>query len=277
VSEDAVVRDDHGTLLLLEDYARGAELPADQVWALEVHLETCGRCRGTLADVVAGRCAPVAGLVGRVWTAVDAAAAPRRPRPAWRRWVRPLSTWATPAMAPWLGGILLVVLLAWLVDFLGGPGQPGVSVLTLVAPVAPLLGIAAAWSRGLDPAHEVVAGTPRAGLQLVLRRTTAVLVVVIPPLLVGNWLTGTTSVLWLLPCLVFSLATLALGSLVGLLRAAVGLLVLWVALVLLPSLLTGGVPVALRPVSVPGWIVAAVLGAALVAVRLPAFRRLADR
>ena len=63
---------------------------------------------------------------------------------------------------------------------------PGPSLLLLLAPVAPLLGVAAAWARGTDPAYELVAATPRAGLYLVLRRTLAVLVVVIPALTVAG-------------------------------------------------------------------------------------------
>lgn len=87
-------------------------------------------------------------------------------------------------MAPWLAMVLAVTLLALLLD-LTELGSGRVSLMLLLAPVLPVGGVAASWSRDLDPAYELTASTPRAGLQLVLRRTAAVLAVVIPTLLAG--------------------------------------------------------------------------------------------
>ncbi len=111
------------------------------------------------------------------------------------------------------------------------------SLVLLVAPVAPLLGVAAVWSAGLDPAHELVVASPRAGLYMVLRRTLAVLVVVIPALTVAGWLAGASPARWLLPCLAFTAGALALGELIGLRWAAGGLALAWTAGVIAPSVL----------------------------------------
>ncbi|HEY4024643.1 MAG TPA: zf-HC2 domain-containing protein [Pseudonocardiaceae bacterium] len=262
---------EHGSLTLLESYVRGEDLVTDQVWAIEVHLESCARCRRVVAAAMPSRSVEV---LDQVWSAVDTLARPRVHRSAWRRWVGWLSRWASPAMTPWLGMTLVVLTLALLADLAGLPMAPHLSLLTLLAPVAPLLGIAAAWAKGLDPVQELVAATPRAGLYLVLRRTVAVLVVVIPLLLLANWLTGATSVLWLLPCLAFTIGTLALGALIGIFRAAIILIGLWSALVLLPSLATDQLSILLQPTSLPGWIAAVVVGAALLGTRIPAYNRL---
>lgn len=251
----------------LRRYADGDDLPADLLWAAEVHLESCAECRSRLAE----RADRVAPLVDQVWAAVEPAAtgvpAPRR-----RRWA---VTWATPAMTPWLGMTVLVTLLTLFADRLTGAAYP--SLVLLLAPVAPVAGVAAAWARGLDPAHELVAATPRAGLYLVLRRTVAVLVVVIPPLTVAGWLTGASPVRFLVPCLAFTAATLALGGFVGVRRVAVGLTAGWVALVVAPSLVTARTPVVLEPVALWTWAAVVVAGAGVVWFHGTAFTRLERR
>jgi hypothetical protein len=141
----------------------------------------------------------------------------------------------------------------------------------LLAPVAPLLGVAAAWSRGLDPAHELVTASPRAGLYLVLRRTLAVLVVVIPALAGAGWLVGTSPARWLLPCLAFTAGALALGEVVGLHRAASGLALAWTAVVVAPSLVTARTPVLLEPASLPAWAALTALVAVVAVLRRDAY------
>ena len=106
----------------------------------------------------------------------------------------------------------------------------------------------------MDPAHELVVASPRAGLYLVLRRTLAVLVVVIPALAVAGWLAGASPARWLLPCLAFTAGALALGELIGLRRAAAVLALAWTAGVIAPSVLTDRSPLVLEPASLPYWV-----------------------
>ena len=250
----------HASDDLLRGYADGDTLAADVVWAVEVHLETCADCRARLA----AQAEAVTPLLDRVWADLDPAPAPAPMRR--RRW---LATWATPAMGPWLLMTAMVTLLALVADRVIPPPYP--SLALLLAPIAPVAGVAAAWARGLDPAHELVAATPRAGLYLVLRRTVAVLAVVIPLLAVATW---TSPLRWLLPCLAFTVATLALGAFTGVRRAAVVLVAGWALLVIGPSLVTARPPAVLEPAALGVWAAVLVAGAAVVRLRAAVYTRL---
>lgn len=251
----------HASLQLLHRYAdNDPALRADTVWAVEVHLESCAECRARLAMEATF----VAPLVDRVWAAI---VPDTTPKPVRRR--RRLAAWATPAMVPWLAMTILVTLFALIADRVIAPPYP--SLALLLAPIAPVAGVAAAWARGLDPAHELVAATPRAGLYLVLRRTLAVLAVVIPLMAVA---TGTSPLRWLIPCLTFTVLTLALGGFVGVHRAAVGLITAWAALVIGPSVVTARPPAVLEPAALGVWAAVLVAGAAVVRLRASVYTRL---
>jgi hypothetical protein len=253
------MRSGHLSAPLLDRYATGGErIGADVLWALEAHLEACADCRARLAEAVARQSPDTVALLARVHASLDAEVARSARMPA----RRPLRArlrgralwWAPPALLPRLAMTVLVVAVALGLDLaadLDGGRLP--SLVLLVAPVAPLLGVAAAWSRGLDPAHELACASPRAGLAMVLRRTLAVLAVVIPVLAAGGMLVGASPARWLLPCLAFTAGALALGELVGLHRAAIGLAVGWVAVAVAPSLITARTSLLLAPASLPGW------------------------
>lgn len=257
---------EHASARLIDGYARGdTDLAADELWALEAHLEGCRVCRDRLSAAVTAEAPATAALTEAVRSALApqlAAATPAPPRRRLARW----SAWTTPAMTPWLATILAVSLLALLLDAIG-PGSGRVSLVLLLAPVLPVGGVAASWSRGLDPAYELTASTPRAGLQLVLRRTASVLIVVIPTLLVGGWVTGVTAAQWLLPCLAFTALTLALGGVVGVTRAAVALVTVWAAVVAGPTLATSRTAFVLRTEGLPVWGLLLALGVAVVIAR----------
>ncbi|MFJ9948831.1 zf-HC2 domain-containing protein [Kitasatospora sp. NPDC091207] len=261
---------DHASTRLIDDYARGdAAMAADTVWALEAHLETCATCRGRLAAAVATGAPGIAALVDTVRAGLEPrlVAAGRAPARRFRpRWV---SAWMTPAMTPWLVMTVTVVLLALLLDVAGPPSLLGdASPVLLVAPVLPLCGVAASWSRGLDPVYELTASTALAGLPLVLRRTTAVLLVALPGLLLEGWLTGAmTAAQWLLPSLAFTSTALALGSVVGVTRAAAALVALWGVVVVGPAWSSGHAPLVLEADRLPFWGLLLALGVAAVIAR----------
>jgi hypothetical protein len=251
----------HASPTLLRRYADGdPTLAADAVWAVEVHLESCADCREQLA----AEAPAVAPLVDQVWAAIELDTVPVPPKRM--RW---LATWATPAMVPWLAMTILVAVIALVADRMVSAAYP--SITLLLAPVAPVAGVAAAWAKGLDPAHELVAATPRAGLYLVLRRTVAVLVVVIPLMAVATW---TSPARWLLPCLAFTVATLALGGFFGLRRAATGLVTVWVGFVVGPSLLAQRTPALLEPAALGLWAAVLVAGAVVVRLRATVYTQL---
>ncbi|MCX4674901.1 zf-HC2 domain-containing protein [Streptomyces sp. NBC_01433] len=265
---------EHASARLIDGYARGdTELVADEVWALEAHLEGCRVCRDRLSAAVTVEAPALVALTDAVWSDLEHELAAAVPAPSRRRRTR-LSAWATPAMTPWLAMVLAVTALALLLDLVGpGPGQ--VSLVLLVAPLLPVCGVAASWSRGLDPAYELTASTPRAGLQLVLRRTASVLAVVIPALLAGGWATGVTAAQWLLPCLAFTSMTLALGGVIGVTRAAVAMVAAWAVVVAAPTLATSRTAAALQEGGLPVWALILALGVAVVIARRGAYTVLA--
>ncbi|MFF3138623.1 zf-HC2 domain-containing protein [Streptomyces mirabilis] len=262
---------EHASMRIIDGYARGGtDLAADEVWALEAHLEACGVCRDRLSTAVTAEAPAVAALVGTVWSSLEPQLAAIATMPRQRRWSSRLSRWMTPTMVPWLAMVVSVTLLALLLD-LADTGSGEVSLVLLLAPILPVLGVAASWSRGLDPAYELTASAPRAGLYLVLRRTASVLAVVVPALLVAGWVTGVTAAQWLLPCLAFTSTTLALGGVVGVTRAAVALAAVWAGAVVAPTLATSRTTFALQTGSLPVWGLVLAFGTAVVIARRGAY------
>ncbi|MEV7391034.1 zf-HC2 domain-containing protein [Streptomyces sp. NPDC091215] len=261
----------HASKRIIEGYVRGgAGLSADEVWAVEAHLELCRVCRDRLSAAVGAGVPAVASLVDTVWSVLEPRLAVTATMPRRRRWSAPLSRWMTPTMVPWLAMVVGVTLLALLLD-LSDTGSGEVSLVLLFAPVLPVLGVAASWSRGLDPAYELTASVPRAGLHLVLRRTASVLAVVVPVLLVGGWATGVMVAQWLLPCLAFTSTTLALGGVVGVTRAAVVLATVWAAVVVAPTLATSRTAFALQTGGLPAWGLILAIGTGVVIARRGAY------
>ncbi len=240
------------------------------MWALEAHLEACGVCRDRLSAAVTAQAPAVAALVDAVWSGLGPQLAATATMPRRRRWSAWLSVWMTPVMTPWLAMVVSVTLLALLLD-LAGTGSSEVSLVLLLAPVLPVLSVAASWSRGLDPAYELTASAPRAGLYLVLRRTASVLAVVVPALLVAGWVTGMTAAQWLLPCLAFTSTTLALGGVVGVTRAAVALVAVWAAVAVAPTLAASRTTFALQTDGLPVWGLILAFGIGVVIARRGAY------
>lgn len=270
--------EEHASVHTIGRYARGEpDIAADEVWALEAHLEACGVCRQRLSDAVTAQVPAVASLVDTVWSGLQPGLAAAVPTPPRRRWSARVSTWLTPVMVPWLAMAVAMTLVALLLDKADTRSEE-VSLVLLVAPVLPVCGVAASWSRGLDPAYELTASAPRAGLYLVLRRTASVLAVMIPVLLVAGWAAGVMVAQWLLPCLAFTATTLALGAVTGVTRAAVALVALWAAVVVAPTLAANRMTFALQTGGLPLWGLALALAIGVVIARRGAYSVLgADR
>ncbi|WP_344412255.1 zf-HC2 domain-containing protein [Amycolatopsis minnesotensis] len=275
----------HVSEVLIERYALGQQVSPEAEWAVEAHLEGCALCRAKLAEVVRSDAPAVSAVVDSVWSRVDSlvdssvdAEVARRPKAlGHNRFAAWLSTWAPPAMVPWVGMSVLVTAIALLCDLTGAFGFDRPSMLLLLSPVLPLFGVAAAWTRGLDPAWELVAPTPRSGLYLVLRRTLSVLVVVLPALVVAGLIAGTSPALGLVPCLAFTAGTLALGGFVGVTRASIALGGLWCLFVVGPALVRTRLPAAFEPWAMPIWGAVAVLAAAALVMRASAFTKLTSQ
>ncbi|MEU2701675.1 MULTISPECIES: hypothetical protein [Micromonospora] len=258
----------------LAAYAAGS--PDDAAtWTIEVHLEGCAECRDRLGELAAP---PLRALLGDARETIleQARTGPRpvRRRPLRRWWLR----WTDWSLLAWAAMTCTAILAAVLLDR-NYPEQP--SAVLLLAPVAPLAGLAVAWSRRANPNWEVVAGTARAGLELLLRRTLAVLLLVAPVLAVAGLAVGRNPALWLLPCLTFTAATLLLGSRVGVPLAAAVLGGGWLTVVAAVSF-TGDADAAraaaatealLRPATMPAWAAAAAVLTLLTTLRAEHLRR----
>ncbi|MER7164967.1 hypothetical protein ABT336_02665 [Micromonospora sp. NPDC000207] len=262
----------HPSLTQIVGYATGDPgLDEPAVWAIEVHLEGCADCRARLAGSTTVQSRAV---VARVALELDREIA-AAPAPVGRRWSWSWSVlhhrWFVGTLLPWLVMTVTVLGCAALLGALW-VGMP--SLVLLVAPLAPLPGVAVAWQRRADPAWELIATTPAAGLTMLLRRTAAVLAVVVPALALVGAGTGLSLALMLLPCLAFTAATLLLGTLVGVRRAAIGVIASWTLVVIAPSIAATRMPVLLSAEAERSWAVATVVLTAVAFLRVTGSRRL---
>jgi hypothetical protein len=270
---------EHPGVPMIQRYTSGdPHLDEVSLWSLEAHLEMCASCRAQQAALLRREDDAVLGsgrdLLDRVARALDEQIAiGPHPAPVERRWAAS-RRWAAWSLFPWVA-LTTGVLLAALALSGAAPHRP--SVVLLIAPVLPLLGIAGTWTRRTDPAWELIAGSPRMGLWLLLRRAAAALAVVIPLLLLASWAGGLSPALWLLPCLGLVVSTLALGERFGLGPAALGIWAAWTLAVLVPSLVTAEMPFVLEASAAPGWVALILLAASAIAVRARGFDRLIHR
>lgn len=244
----------HASPALLRAYADETCGPSD-AWSLEAHLVSCPACRAELALALSPHDdqhlrEQRASLLLDLPAQPDAAAHGRMR--SWLHWVvRPAA----------MVCVVVMVLVATVVDVVvsglyGGPpgtvplpgtGRGSVAMLWLLAPLMPVAGVAVATASEADPAREAVLATPTAGLRLLLwHSATIVTVAAVLTSLAGAVLTlagmgGGWQVRWLLPAIAITSATLALGSVLSIERAAVAVGVAWLVLILGPSILAHGV------------------------------------
>jgi hypothetical protein len=267
----------HAPDALLDRFAAidGSALPAPELWSVEAHLERCPDCRARLAEVVPARSPHIAALVQGVHTELGPRIA-ALPAPAARPRRRLARRFTGGLLISRLLACVAVLLAATLLDVAADAGDSGApSWVLLAAPVLPLLGVAASWSRVLDPAYDLVAATPAAGLLMLLRRTVVVLAVIVPAALLAGVVTDAEGVAtWLLPCLALTAAALALGSVTSMVRATSAAAAAWAAGVVAPALAMQETPAALEPAWLPVWGALTILAAGAIALRRNAYRRL---
>lgn len=257
----------------LRAYLAGRTQDAD-AWSVEAHLTSCETCRQALATISAADPERTTAL-DHGWTALADALPPQgraRPGSRWRE-ARILVVGGPAARWAWLAACLLVLIFA---ATAGAAGTAQVPWLGIIAPVIPLLGVAASYGSGLDDAYEVIAATPAGGLRLLLVRTAVVLAVTTPVALVAGAVTGYGSPApWLLASLALTLLTLALGSAVGVERAAVVVGAGWaIAVSTAIADPVQRVPAVLTPDAVPVLLAVIVAGVTVITARRAAFNHL---
>lgn len=245
----------HASFQMLHDYAAGS-LSDAIAWSVEAHLPACSDCRTRLTDTLMARDrTELARLRDEMSLPVRSTLRPKRRAMVLRG-----------VLGPWWAWLGLVVAAFGAVTLLGLLPVPGSGLVTswavALAPLVPLSMVAAVYALAdRDPA---AAATSRGGLQLVLVRTAAVLMIAIPTVTAAMLTADVGAVAWLLPGLALCAGALALGPEVGLERACVGLAVLWSLVVI-----TAAPPVELTSAAVlidPSGAVLALWGAALVAM-----------
>jgi anti-sigma factor RsiW len=256
----------------LRGYLAGRIHDAD-VWSVEAHLTSCETCRQGLATISAADPERATTLEDG-WTALVGALPPQgRVRPGSRlREAHILVAGGPAARWAWLAACVLVL------TFAAAAGAAGISQvpwLGIVAPAVPLLGVAASYGSGLDDAYEVIATTSTGGLRLLLIRTAVVLAVTTPVALVAGAVTGYLPGPWLLASLALTLLTLALGSAIGIERAAVIVGVGWAVTV--STVIADPVqrvPAVLTVEAVPALLLVTSAAVAVITARRTAFNQL---
>ncbi|MER6563411.1 hypothetical protein ABT300_37950 [Streptomyces sp. NPDC001027] len=124
---------------------------------------------------------------------------------------------------PWLLAVSGVcAAAAWLAAAAGA--EDSLPFLLLLAPMLPLLWVAASYGGRADPFAPVIRSTPAGGLRLLMLRAGVVLAVCLPLLLaaaVAGVGVSAWAAAWLVPSLALTLVTLVLGSYIGCLLGAV--------------------------------------------------------
>jgi hypothetical protein len=197
--------------------------------SVEAHLISSARCRQALAaDADTSEPERQHRMWARITDEVDRPGKHARFDSVWAR-----STFASPPLA---GAALVALLVTLAVPLLADAMSPraGVAALLAFAPLAPLLGVVAAFRPSSDPAGEITLATPVATMRLVLLRTLVVAIASIPVgLLAAVLLPVRTSLLlgWMLPGVALCAVTLAVGTRVEVGRLAVSLALGWGVLV----------------------------------------------
>ncbi|MFN8038916.1 MAG: hypothetical protein U0Q07_06865 [Acidimicrobiales bacterium] len=208
--------------------------------AVEVHLATCPTCRAAVSGGVR------ADRLADGWALITAELdAPRRSwfERALGRVLPPDTVRlmaATPALRrSWYVAIVVALLFGLSA---ASPNRPDATVLWFLAlaPLIPVIGVALAYGRGVDPAYEVTVAAPMSGLRLVLVRSvtvlaTAIVVTLVAMVGLARSPEGHLAAAWLLPALALSALCLAMSTVVAPRAAAWIVAVAWLVVVIVVS------------------------------------------
>lgn len=222
----------HAETTTLTAYAEARLDPAGAA-SVEAHLLTCPTCRAAYAATMDH--ADLAAIWDDIAETIDT------PNVSWS--VRMLGALgvrestarvvaATPALrGAWLLAVAIAMGFAVIAAYARN-GDP--TIFLWLAPLVPLAGVSTAYGPRVDPLYEIGMSTPTHGLRLLLLRTTAVTtaaaLVLVPATLALPDL-DLIDIAWLLPTIAVVLATLALATFVGPVRAGVTVAVTWLVLV----------------------------------------------
>ena len=244
--------------------------------SVEAHLVDCPSCRSRLGEVMSHE------VVDQAWHAIRAhVEAPRHG--LGERLIRRLGVSteaarllvAVPAFrGAWLLGLFVVTIFAGLAALFAG--DYGLTLFLIVAPLAPVAGVAASFGGDADPCHELVTVTPHSALRLLLLRTAGVLATSLPVTLVaGLALPGPAwvGVAWLTPAAAGVTLTLLLAPAFGPTVPAATMAACWSTAVVVAFRLSDPIEV-VEPVMQLVFAVLTLVAVAAILIRQPSFERL---
>jgi hypothetical protein len=256
---------DHATLAA---FAEGSIDPVSGA-SVETHLMTCAACRATVTTLYPRD------LLDDVWQGLQARVEDPSPAVLERLLTRVGLSAETarllvtvPAMqGAWLLGLTCATLFALVATTLGD--ELGVSTFLVIAPMAPLAGVAVSFGGDVDPTHELVATSPYSSVRLLMVRTAGVLCTSLPlTVLVGLALPGPPwlALAWLAPAAAAVTLTLAVGPWFGHTLTATVLAATWTAAVAATARMDD-LLLLVEPAMQGAFLALAVLGAVVVTVR----------
>jgi len=200
--------------------------------SIEQHLIGCGQCRGLLAPSAEQRS-------DRIWGEVikRVQAPPTRPLERLLRACGMADSTArlltvTPSLrGSWLIGVVFVLVIA---ELSANTSPGGIALFMALAPVLPMISVAAAFGGDMDPSREMVGAAPYPMLRLLLARTAAVVAsTLIPAAALALLIPGSTwlAMGWLLPSLALTAGVLVLTPRAPALSVAGALATAWMLLV----------------------------------------------
>lgn len=224
----------HADRDLLAAYVAGALDPVNGA-SVEQHLERCAGCRQNIRPLVDTP------MLDQTWTSIlEVVESPELPFPA--RLARRLGVTEPTSIllgstaslrTAWISSAF--VALAFAVTAVYWSGGGALAPFLLVAPLVPVLGVAAAYGPNEDPLESLIVTAPYGRTRLILLRTLGVLVSVLPFAIgVGLFVPGPVwlAVAWLGPALALVPVMMALSSFVGPRIGAAVVTIGWSAMVL---------------------------------------------
>lgn len=252
----------------LTAFAQGTVDPVSGA-SVETHLMTCAECRAAVTRLYPRD------LLDEVWVGVREAVEDPAPAPVEQLLTRLGLSAETarllasvPAMrGAWLLGLACATLFALVATAMSD--ELGVFTFLVIAPMAPLAGVAASFGGDADPAHALVATTPYSSVRLLMVRAAGVLCTSLPlTVLVGLALPGPAwlALAWLAPAAAAVTLTLALGPWIGHTVVATVLAATWSAALVATARMDDPL-VLIEPAMQTTFVALALLGAVGVTVR----------
>lgn len=227
----------HPSIAQLKAWVTGS-IGAVDAASVEQHVPVCETCRTLVADAALDDAVGTPEL-DAVWHSIRDRIEPQALNLVGRTLVRLgmsrgnafLVSSAPSLSSAWVLGVTLALLFA--VAAAGTADTRGIGMFLLIAPLAPLAGIAFAYGSESDPLYELTLAAPYAKFQLLLWRSAAVLATTIPITVIGGVLVLTSwwlAAVWLVPALAFAALALALTRWLQPHVTATGIAVVWVAI-----------------------------------------------